>query len=134
MPKFALYSKINLIFLGEAFIVKCLIDKFFPKKLVFVIVICCIFRLTNRCCAPCMLVKLWTFQRFCSNIDSKSSNNTYLNIIKILFLLFFYFLYKLHWMRKFGSNVGFRKVDFIYSNFYSVTYLFQLISLYKYFF
>ena len=25
---------------------------------------------------------------FCSNIDSKSSNNTYLNIIKIIFLLF----------------------------------------------
>ena len=30
------------------------------------------------------------FTSFCSNIDSKSSNNTYLNIIKILFLLLFF--------------------------------------------
>ena len=33
--------------------------------------------------------------RLDSNIESKSSNNTYLNIIEILFLLlFFYILYK----------------------------------------
>ena len=36
----------------------------------------------------------WYILRFCSNIDSKSSNNTYLNIIEILFLLLFFFLYK----------------------------------------
>ena len=49
-----------------------------------------------------------------SNIDSKSTNNTYLNIIELLFLLlFFYFLYELHRMRKFGSKGDFRKVDFL---------------------
>ena len=37
---------------------------------------------------------LMFYLSFCSSIDSKSSNNTYLNIIKILFLLLFYFLYK----------------------------------------
>ena len=37
----------------------------------------------------------WYILKFCSNIDSKSSNNTFLNIIEILFLLlFFYFLCK----------------------------------------
>ena len=36
------------------------------------------------------IITLGDFSRFCSNIDSKSSNNTYLNIIKILLLLFFF--------------------------------------------
>ena len=30
-----------------------------------------------------------------------------------IFTVIFYFLYKLHRMQKFGSNVDFRKVDFL---------------------
>ena len=53
-------------------------------------------------------------KRLDSNIESKSSNNTYLNIIKILFLLLiFYFQYKDHQMQKFSRNVDLRKHDFL---------------------
>ena len=52
--------------------------------------------------------------RFCSNIDSKSSNNTFLNIIEILLLLlFFQFPVSIKSNAKFGSSIDSRKLDFL---------------------
>ena len=49
--------------------------------------------------------------RLDSNIDSKSWNNTFLNIIELLLLFLFPVLITLN--AKFGSNIDFRKVDFL---------------------
>ena len=45
-------------------------------------------------CASCLVLGI-NLLSFCSNIDSKSLNNSYLNIIEILFLLLFYICMKL---------------------------------------
>ena len=45
--------------------------------------------------------------RLDSNIESKSSNNTYLNIIK------FFFQFEDHRIRKFSNNIDFRKLGFL---------------------
>ena len=46
--------------------------------------------------------------RLDSNIEHKSSNNDYLNIIKFIFLLFF-FQFEDHRIEKFSNNIDFRK-------------------------
>ena len=52
------------------------------------------------------------FEILDSNIESKSSNNTYLNIIKLFFLIFF-FQFEDHLIRKFSNDIDFRKLDFL---------------------
>ena len=49
--------------------------------------------------------------RLDSNIESKSLNNNYLNIIELLFLIFF-FQFQDHRIGKFSNNIDFRKLDF----------------------
>ena len=49
--------------------------------------------------------------RLDSNIKSKSSNNTYLNVIKLLFLIYF-FQFEDHRIGKFSNNIDFRKLDY----------------------
>ena len=50
--------------------------------------------------------------RLDSNIEIESSNNTYLNIINLLFLIFF-FQFENHRFGKFSNNIDFRKLDFL---------------------
>ena len=51
--------------------------------------------------------------RSLSNIEWKTSNNTYLNIIKLLNVFFYFFQFEDHWVIKFSNNVDFRKLDFL---------------------
>ena len=48
-----------------------------------------------------------------SNIELKSLNNTYLNIIELFFLIYIFFQFKDHRIRKFSNNIDFRKQDFL---------------------
>ena len=48
------------------------------------------------------------YSSFCSNIDSKSSNNTLINIIEILNK---FKIFKYHKIRKFSNNIDLRKLD-----------------------
>ena len=50
--------------------------------------------------------------RLDSNIEIESSNNTYLNIINLLFLIFF-FQFEDHRISKFSNNIDFKKLDFL---------------------
>ena len=55
-------------------------------------------------------VRKW---RLNSNIKCKSSINTYLNIIKLLFFNIIFFQFKDHRIGKFSNNIDFRKLDFL---------------------
>ena len=51
-----------------------------------------------------------SYSSFCSNIDSKSSNNTFFYIIKILNK---FKIFKYHRMGKFSNNIDLKKLDFL---------------------
>ena len=51
--------------------------------------------------------------RLDSNIESKSLNNTFLNIIELLFIISYFFQFEDHQIGNLSNNIDFRKLDFL---------------------